>query len=77
MRSRQAQRVARWCVYAGMLAFVLLLVLACAGCAGDDALRRGAHEFPPRVPQDAEDGAYATRSGFVVMKGGVAWVFEF
>jgi hypothetical protein len=46
------------------------------GCAGDP-LRRGKDEFPPPVPKGAVDGAYPTRSGFVVMRGGIAWVFEF
>jgi hypothetical protein len=47
------------------------------GCVSGDRLRRGEHEFPPKVPKGAADGAYATRKGFVVMRGGVAWRFEF
>jgi hypothetical protein len=55
-------------------ALVLCLV---TGCAGPDALRREKHEFPPPVPAKAPDGDYATRRGFVVMRGGIGYRFDF
>jgi hypothetical protein len=53
--------------------FAAALLTACA----TDPLRRHRDEFPPPVPKDAPDGAYPTRSGWIVKDGGVAWGWEF
>jgi hypothetical protein len=54
----------------------LPLIFLLSGCAGDP-LRRAPEDFPPAVQFNAPDGSYATRTGFVVKDGGVAYQFKF